>query len=88
VTLALWLVGGLTGFRAWLIFLAQLIGGIAAAGVAKGLTVSEFVLTNATVSGLTNGKALAIEMFTTSMLVFTVLMMAAEKHRRYATLLS
>jgi len=64
-----------------MITIAQLLGGITAAGVAKGVTLSNFSLTNSTVSGLGNGQGLAIEMFTTAMLVFTVLMMAAEKHR-------
>lgn len=81
VTLALWLVGNLTGVRALMITLAQLLGGIAAAGVAKGVTLSNFSVTNTTSKGLGNGQGLAIEMFTTAMLVFTVLMMAAEKHR-------
>lgn len=81
VTLALWLVGNMTGVRAIMTTIAQLLGGIAAAGVAKGVTLSNFTVTNSTVKGLGNGQALAIEMFTTAMLVFTVLMMAAEKHR-------
>ncbi|KAF8318669.1 aquaporin-like protein [Clavulina sp. PMI_390] len=81
VSLALWLVGSLTGTRAILITIAQLLGGIAAAAVTKGVTLSNFSVTNTTVGGLGNGQGLAIEMFTTAMLVFTVLMMAAEKHR-------
>lgn len=64
-----------------MITFAQFLGGIAAAGVSKGVTLSNFTLTNSTVGGLGNGQGLAIEMFTTAMLVFTVLMMAAEKHR-------
>lgn len=64
-----------------MITFAQFLGGIAAAGVSKGITLSHFSTINYTASGLGNGQGLAIEMFTTSLLVFTVLMMAAEKHR-------
>lgn len=71
-----------------MITFAQLIGGVAAAGVAKGVTLSNFSVTNTTVKGISDGQGLAIEMFTTAMLVFTVLMMAAEKHRASVPLLT
>ncbi|KAF8317787.1 aquaporin-like protein [Cantharellus anzutake] len=85
VTLSLWFIGGITTFRAILVFFAQMIGGIAAAAISKGLTVQRgpigFSVVNKTANGVSNGQALGIEMFTTSVLVFSVLMLAAEKHR-------
>lgn len=38
ITFALWLIGGLTAFRASLLAVAQVLGGIAAAGLIAGLT--------------------------------------------------
>jgi aquaporin related protein len=81
VTLALWLVGSMTFRRAMFFFIAQLVGGIAAAGVAKGLTLGSFSVVDEITSGLSAGRALAIEMLTTGLLVLTVLMMIAEKHQ-------
>lgn len=77
----MWLIGSLSGLRAILIFFAQLIGGIAAAGVTKGLTLESFSLVCVTAKGLGAGVGMAIEMFTTAMLVLTVLMLLVEKHR-------
>lgn len=64
-----------------MITFAQLVGGIAASGVAKGVTLSSFAVGNEVVAGLSDGKALVIEMLTTAVLVFAVLMMAVEKHK-------
>jgi aquaporin related protein len=38
ITFALWLIGGLTAFRAVLLVTAQLLGGIAASALIAGLT--------------------------------------------------
>ena len=98
VTFALYLIGNLTIRRAAITTFAQLAGGIAGAWTARGLSVGTFGLNNTTVAGLSNGKALAIEMFTTAFLCFTVrgyiyccgvcltaaqvMMLAAEKSKR------
>ena len=81
MTLSLWLVGNLSGRRAIGITIAQLVGGIAAAGTAKGLTIGEFGVINALSTGVSTGQGLGIELFTTALLVFTVLMLAAEKSK-------
>ncbi|ORY90817.1 aquaporin-like protein [Leucosporidium creatinivorum] len=81
VTFSLWLVGNLTARRAIATAVAQLLGGIAAAGAAKGLTIGTFGVTNTLSDGVSIGQGLGIEMFTTSLLVFTVLMLAAEKSK-------
>ncbi|KDE06159.1 hypothetical protein MVLG_03574 [Microbotryum lychnidis-dioicae p1A1 Lamole] len=81
VTLSLWLVGGLSSRRAVGVVIAQLLGGIAAAGLSKGVTLGTFSVQNSLVVGLSSGKGLVIEMLTTALLCFTVLMLAAEKSR-------
>lgn len=102
VTMALYLVGNLSARRAAATAVAQLLGGIAAAGAAKGLTIGSFGVTNTLSAGVSvgriespsdfgrsftltflpqQGQGLGIEMFTTSLLVFSVLMLAAEKSK-------
>ncbi|KAM0792508.1 hypothetical protein ACM66B_005178 [Microbotryomycetes sp. NB124-2] len=81
VTLALWFIGGLSARRAAGIAVAQFVGGIAAAAVVKGLTLGNFAVSNALTPGVSTGQGLGIELFTTAMLVFTVLMTAAEKSK-------
>lgn len=58
-----------------------MLGGIAAAGAAKGLTLGPFGVANRVAPGISYGQAWGVEMFTTALLVFTVLMLAAEKSR-------
>ncbi|KAK4053109.1 Aquaporin-1 [Microbotryomycetes sp. JL201] len=81
VTLALWLIGGLSARRAAGIAIAQFVGGIAAAAVVKGVTIGNFAVSNALTPGVSTGQGLGIELLTTAMLVFTVLMTAAEKSK-------
>ncbi|KAL8279137.1 hypothetical protein RQP46_008393 [Phenoliferia psychrophenolica] len=57
------------------------LGGIAAAGVAKGLTLGDFSTENTTTGSLSAAQGLFIEMFTTTLLCFTVMMTAAEKSK-------
>ncbi|ORY81295.1 aquaporin-like protein [Leucosporidium creatinivorum] len=81
VTFSLWLVGGCDLRRACGVIVAQLLGGIAAAGVAKGFTLGDFAVGNRIAQGTSYRQAFGIEMFATALLVFTVLMLAAEKSR-------
>ena len=46
--------------------MSQMLGGICAAAVSKGLSLGTFSLENSLADGLGPGKGLAIEMFTTS----------------------
>lgn len=86
VTLSLWLIGGLTALRAILLTGAQIAGGIAGAALVAGLTpggnqggIGNVITTLQ--PGMTYPKGVFLEAFLTAMLVFTVLMLAAEKHK-------
>ncbi|KAK4699097.1 hypothetical protein P7C70_g7169, partial [Phenoliferia sp. Uapishka_3] len=82
VSLTLWLVGGLPGRRLLYCVPVQLLGGIAAAGLANVSTLGPLNVANATSDGVSNGKAVAIELFCTMLLCFTVLMTAVEKSKQ------
>lgn len=74
------LIGAVGWFRGCLIFITQLIAAIASAGIVSCLfpgTLS--VRTQLRNTSVVRG--LFIEMFLTAMLVFTVFMLAAEKHK-------
>jgi aquaporin rerated protein, other eukaryote len=58
-----------------------MLGGIAAAGAAKGLTLGPFGVANRVAPGISYSQAWGVEMFTTGLLVLSVLMLAAEKSR-------
>lgn len=83
ITLALWSIGAISIFRATLLTISQLAGGLAAAGLVALLTphgtVNTVVLHPA--AEVTNAQGLFLESLLTSMLVFVVLMLAAEKHK-------
>lgn len=81
VTLALWLVGGLPTLRAGMVVVAQLLGGIAAAGVVGGLFPGEMNVNTSLGGGTSAVQGCFIEMFLTAELVFVILMVAAEKHK-------
>lgn len=85
ITVALWLTGVLTTTRAVMLFIAQLIGGIVAAALVLGLTpsgVSGVNTVQTTVSPQVSfQQAFVLEFLGTSVLVFSVLMLAVEKHR-------
>lgn len=76
-----YLIGGLSLRRAIGSSIAQIVGGIAAAAVAKGITIGTFATANALTAQMNVGQGLAVELFTTALLVFTVLMCAAEKSK-------
>ena len=81
VTLALALVGGLPLTRACFVFVAQLLGGIAAAGVVSGLFPGDLAAATTLGGGTSIAQGLFIEMFLTAELVFVIIMLAAEKHK-------
>lgn len=81
VTLALVLCGGLPILRAILVVIAQLLGGIAAAGVVSALFPGPMNVTTTLGGGANIAQGLFIEMFLTAQLVFVILMLAVEKHR-------
>lgn len=85
ITVALWITGVLTTTRAALLFVAQLVGGIVASALVLALTPQ----TNNGVDGVRTTvspqvsyqQAFVLEMLGTSVLVFSVLMLAVEKVR-------
>lgn len=83
ITVALWLVGVLTTRRAVILFIAQILGGIAGAALILGLTPTNSVqqVTTTLQPGINIAQGFLIEMLLTSILVFSVLMLAVEKHR-------
>ncbi|SNX81534.1 related to aquaporin [Melanopsichium pennsylvanicum] len=83
ITIALWLAGVLTTRRAVILFISQILGGIAGAALILGLTPTNSVqqVTTTLQPGINIAQGFLIEMLLTSILVFSVLMLAVEKHR-------
>ncbi|OJD14346.1 hypothetical protein AJ78_05311 [Emergomyces pasteurianus Ep9510] len=81
VTLALLLLGGIHPLRAVLVIVAQLLGGIAAAGVASALFPIPLTIGTRLGRGTSIAQGLFIEMFLTALLVIAIIMLAVEKHR-------
>jgi len=85
ITVALWFTGVLTSLRAILLFGAQLIGGLIASALVLALTPAGgggVDVVNTTVSDqISIAQATLLEFLGTSVLVFSVLMLAVEKHR-------
>jgi aquaporin related protein len=75
ISLALWLVGGMSTLRTILVVPTQLIAGIAAAGVVSCLYPGPMAV-DTVLSGSTSiRQGLFIEMFLTAQLVFVILML-------------
>lgn len=81
VTLALIFCGGLPVIRAVFVIPAQLLGGMAAAGVVSALFPGPMPVDTLLGGGANTAQGLFIEMFLTAQLVFVILMLAVEKHR-------
>lgn len=81
VTLALCLVGAVPFARGGFVFIAQMLGAMASAGVVKALFPGPLAVTTALAGGTNTAQGLFIEMFLTAQLVFTILMLAVEKHK-------
>ncbi|QIW99324.1 hypothetical protein AMS68_004842 [Peltaster fructicola] len=81
VTLGLMLIGSLSYFRAAIVFVAQILGAMAAAGVVTGLFPGRFLAASDLAPDTSVVRGLFIEMLLTAELVFTIFMLAAEKHR-------
>lgn len=81
VSLAMALAGAMTVVRAILVVLSQIIGGIAAAAVIDGLLPGPLSVGTSLGGGMGVVQGLFLEMFLTAQLVFTIFMLAGEKHR-------
>lgn len=74
-------VGAVPWIRGLVVVVAQIIGGIAAAAVVSVLYPGLLNVRTTLGAGTSVVQGLFIEMFLTAMLVFTVYMLAAEKHK-------
>lgn len=81
VTLGMCLIGALPWFRGLLVFIAQMLGAMAASGVVLCLFPGPLTSVTELGGGTSIVQGLFIEMFLTTELVFTIFMLAAEKHR-------
>lgn len=67
--------------RGFLVILTQIVGAIAAAGVVSCLFPGPLAVRTTLGAGTSIVRGLFIEMFLTAMLIFTIFMLAAEKHK-------
>lgn len=81
VTLGLVLIGGLHPMRAVLIFVAQVLGATASAALVNCLFPGELQIATALGGKTSVVQGVWIEAFLTAELVFTIIMLAAEKHK-------
>ncbi|KAI1612119.1 aquaporin rerated protein [Exophiala viscosa] len=86
VTLAMVITGNLPWFRGLLLLPMQLLGAIVAAALVKVMIPIPLAINTELSNGTTPAQGVFIEMFLTALLVFTILMLAAEKH--YATFMA
>lgn len=75
------LVGALPWIRAALLLVSQILGGVAAAGIVSVLLPGPLNVRTSLGGGTTVVQGLFIEMFLTAQLVFTIFMLATEKHK-------
>ncbi|OQN99921.1 hypothetical protein B0A48_14126 [Cryoendolithus antarcticus] len=81
VTLGMGLIGAITWHRAGLVFLAQILASMASSGVVSALFPGPLNVSTTLGGGTSIVQGLFIEMFLTAELVFTIFMLAAEKHK-------
>jgi aquaporin rerated protein, other eukaryote len=81
VTLGLCLTGGIPWIKAFLLIPVQLIAGIVASILVSGLFPGALNVQTNLGSGTSVVQGLFIEMMLTAELIFTILMLAVEKHR-------
>jgi aquaporin rerated protein, other eukaryote len=81
VTLGLCLIGAVPFSRGGLVFISQMLGAMAAAGVVDTLFPGPLAVTTTLSGGTNKAQGVFIEMFLTAQLVFTIFMLAAEKHK-------
>ena len=81
VTIGMCLIGALPYTRGILLILSQIIGAITSAGIVSVLFPGPLNVITALSAGTTITQGLFIEMFLTAQLVFTIFMLAAEKHK-------
>lgn len=81
VTVAMTLVGAIPPVRAGFLFFAQMVGGIAASAMVRFMFPTEFNVRTTLAGGTSLAQGVFIEAFLTAELVFTIFMLAKEKHK-------
>ena len=81
VTLGLCTIGAVPWVRGGLVFISQMLGAMASAGVVKATFPGPLAVTTTLSGGTNKAQGVFIEMFLTAQLVFTIIMLAAEKHK-------
>ncbi|KAL8708099.1 MAG: hypothetical protein Q9220_006953 [cf. Caloplaca sp. 1 TL-2023] len=81
VALGLCLVGALPWTRGALLLVSEMLGGIVSAAIVQVLFPGPLNVRTALSPGTSLSQGLFIEMFLTAQLVFTIFMLAAEKHK-------
>lgn len=81
VTFGMCLIGALPWVRGALLFVTQILGGMTAAALVSCMFPGELNVRTTLGGGTTIVQGLFIEMILTAQLVFTIFMLAAEKHK-------
>jgi aquaporin related protein len=81
VTVGMCLIGALPWLRGALLFFVQILGGMTAAALVSAMFPGELSVQTTLGGGTSITQGLFIEMFLTAELVFTIFMLAAEKHK-------
>ncbi|EDU46910.1 GlpF Glycerol uptake facilitator [Pyrenophora tritici-repentis] len=81
VSLGLYLINIIPLPRAIFLTISQLLAGIAAAAVVSAILPGPLNASTTLQAGMTPAQGVFLEMFMTSFLVFTIFMLAAEKHK-------
>ncbi|KAF2692150.1 aquaporin [Lentithecium fluviatile CBS 122367] len=81
VTFGMCLIGALPWLRGVLLFVTQILGGITAAALVSAMFPGPLTVQTSLGGGTSIVQGLFIEMFLTGQLIFTIFMLAAEKHK-------
>jgi len=81
VTLGLYLIGALTPIRAVLCFISQMLAGMASAAVVSAILPGKLSVSTTLGVNTSVTQGVFLEMFLTALLIFTIFMLAAEKHK-------
>lgn len=75
------LIGAISIVRGVLLFIIQIVAGIVAAFIVQALFQGDLAVSTTLGGGTTVAQAVVIELILTAQLVFTIFMLAAEKHQ-------
>ena len=75
------LIGAISIVRGILLFIIQVVAGIVAAYIVQALFQGELAVSTTLGGGTTIAQGVILEMVLTAQLVFTIFMLAAEKHQ-------